>query len=155
SPTQHCVITSARCRLKKSACLMPTSSPQRTLSSNMSENLKSNAERPKPTSLSGIPDLLADAQKSTPEIDRALVRELLRTRQGQAAIREGLLRTAEGRQLVAGEFGITVVDRSDRDGKPIVALLIPTHKKPENETGNALAKMIPEARKACHIIERP
>jgi len=88
-------------------------------------------------------------------MDRALVRDLLRTKQGQAAIRDGLLRTAEGRQIVAGEFGVTVVDRADRDGKPIVALLIPTHKKPENETGNALAKMIPEARKACHIIERP
>lgn len=80
---------------------------------------------------------------------------LLKTEEGREAFKEGLLRTQEGRRIVKSEFGINIVDRAEQDSKPIVAILIPTHKKPENETGAALEKMIPVARESCHVILRP
>jgi hypothetical protein len=80
---------------------------------------------------------------------------LLRTEEGRAAIKEGLLRTREGREIVQSEFGIAIVDRAQEDSKPIVAILMPTHKKPENETGQALERMIPPSREKCHVVMRP
>jgi Glycosyltransferase like family 2 len=64
-----------------------------------------------------------------------------------------LIGTPEGREIVKKEFGITIAKQGE--DKPIVAILIPTHKKPENETGTALERMIPVAREVCHVVMRP
>lgn len=94
------------------------------------------------------------ASNAQPEAERAAVKRLLSTAEGRAAFRAGLLGTPEGVALVRQEFGINVVDRKT-DTKPIVAILIPTHKKPENETGQALERMLPVAREVCHPVMRP
>lgn len=86
---------------------------------------------------------------------RKQVSRLLQSSAGLKAITDGLLQTIPGRQIVQSQFGITVVDRKDEESKPIVAILIPTHKKPENETGQALEHMIPVAKQDCHIVMRP
>lgn len=111
----------------------------------MSENQKLSADQPAPSSLNPY-----DYEKACKSVVR-----LLKSDEGRTAIREGLLRTAEGKEIIRSEFGVAIVDKGAKDEKPIVAVLIPTHKKPENETGNALERMIPEARKDCHVIMRP
>jgi len=104
---------------------------------------------------------MSETKPSQPSINpydleqaRKKVRHLLRSNEGVIAFREGLLLTQEGRGLVKQEFGISVVHR-DEPRKPIVAICIPTHKKPENETGSALDKMLPVAREVCHPTMRP
>lgn len=86
---------------------------------------------------------------------RKQVSRLLQSPAGLKALTDGLLQTVPGRQIVQSQFGITVIDRKEQESKPIVAILIPTHKKPENETGQALERMIPIAREKCHVMMRP
>jgi hypothetical protein len=74
--------------------------------------------------------------------------------EGQHAFRETLMGSEFGIELVRKEFGVGIVHRG-RDTRPLVAVLIPTHKKPENETGGALEKLIAYSKDYCHIIMRP
>jgi hypothetical protein len=98
---------------------------------------------------------MADFKKLKYERDCEDIVRLLGTQSGKKAFTEGLLRTKEGREIVKSEFGITIVDRSEHEAKPTVAICIPTHKKAENETTTALEKMIPEARNHANIVMRP
>lgn len=74
--------------------------------------------------------------------------------EGQSAFREALLSSEFGIGLVQKEFGTKIIHRQ-LDSRPIVAVLIPTHKKPENETGSALDQMLAYSKDFCHIVMRP
>src|SRR5689334_16281493 len=91
-----------------------------------------------------------DYEKSCKQVVR-----LLRSAEGQQAIKEGLLRTVEGRNIVRAEFGITVVDAAAQERKPIVAVLIPGNKNPESRTVHTLEQMIQASREHAHVIVRP
>lgn len=83
------------------------------------------------------------------------VSRLLKSPAGRQAIKRGLIETNPGREIVSAAFGVTIVDPKEEERKPIVAILIPTHKKMENETGQAIERMLPVARQNCHVVMRP
>lgn len=84
---------------------------------------------------------------------KALARAV-KTPEGQAAFREAMLGSEYGISLVQKEFGAKIIHRQ-HDKRPIVAVLIPTHKKPENETGAALDRLLAFSKDFCHIVMRP
>src|SRR5689334_22216316 len=85
------------------------------------------------------------------ELNRKNAARLMKTPDGRTAFRDVLFGTPEGMALVQQEFGVKVIHRN-QDTKPIVAILVPSHKKPDNETGEALAKMVPASAESCHVI---
>lgn len=97
--------------------------------------------------------LLASNQ-SNADNDFILARGLMNTEQGREAVRKALLQTHGGRQIIEKEFGVTVVDRNN-DKKPVVLILVPTHKEPQPETGNALNQLIQASKNHAHVIMRP
>lgn len=84
---------------------------------------------------------------------KALARAV-KSPEGQAAFRESLLSSEYGIGLVQKEFGAKIIHRQ-LDKRPIVAVLIPTHKKPENETGAALDRLLSYSKDFCHVVMRP
>lgn len=98
-----------------------------------------------------VADILQQLQAPGGELET--VQELVKSAKGIEAIRQAILGTPQGRELIKKEFNITIARQGE--DKPIVAVLIPTHKKPENETGTALERMIPVAREVCHVVMRP
>lgn len=97
--------------------------------------------------------LLASNQSSA-ENDAILARSLTETPHGLEALRKALLQTPGGRKIIQQEFGVTVVDRKE-DARPVVVILVPTHKEPQPETGNALNHLIQASKDYAHVIMRP
>jgi hypothetical protein len=85
---------------------------------------------------------------------RQAIARAISSAEGKAAFREALLGSEFGIELCRREFGAKIIHR-DTDTRPIVAVLIPTHKKPENETGSALDKMLAYSKDFCHVVMRP
>jgi len=90
-----------------------------------------------------------EIQKHRKAISRAIT-----SPEGQMVFRDALLGSEFGIELCRREFGAKIIHR-DTDTRPIVAVLIPTHKKPENETGSALDKMLAYSKDFCHVVMRP
>lgn len=78
----------------------------------------------------------------------------METSSGKEAVRQALLKTSGGREIIQQEFGVTVVDRKE-DTRPVVVILVPTHKEPQPETGNALNHLIQASKDYAHVIMRP
>jgi hypothetical protein len=99
---------------------------------------------------------LSNSPYDQEELDkhRKAISRAVKCPEGQAAFREGLLGSEYGIALVQKEFGTKIIHRN-LDQRPIVAVLIPTHKKPENETGSALDKLLAYSKEFAHIVMRP
>jgi hypothetical protein len=102
-----------------------------------------------------VKSLIESAATRSVDTELSVAKSLLETPEGREAFRQAMLSTKQGQELVKREFGVSIVDRNDAARKPIVAICVPTHKKPENETGTAIEKMIPVARECCHVVMRP
>lgn len=98
--------------------------------------------------------LVESAQYRTVDSELQVAKDMLSNPTGREAFRQAILSTPEGAEIVKKEFGISIVNKAG-EHKPIVAICIPTHKKPENETGSALELMLPVAREVCHPLMRP
>lgn len=85
---------------------------------------------------------------------REMFTRAVESAEGKAAFREILLGSPFGIELCSKEFGAKIIHR-ETDTRPIVAVLIPTHKKPENETGSALDRMLAYSKDFCHVVMRP
>jgi Glycosyl transferase family 2 len=80
---------------------------------------------------------------------------LLRCAEGRQAIKEGLVKTLEGQEIIRSEFNVAIYDPTSKERKPIVAVLIPGNKNPESRTVQTLEQMIQATRDVAHVIVRP